>query len=142
MKVMTREGHERPSKHREATDASGSSWAPTAQTKKLAKRPRPSSLHEDSTPEDSPTHAATPTTPDEYVALKMRSPDVHTNREVVNYNKFESSMIVELRQIPCYTKTKEKGTDECFWTFFHQDWYDTVLYRKTKPICPHALGLL
>jgi hypothetical protein len=53
---------------------------------------------------------------------------------VVNYSKFESTRVVELRQKACYSKPKGRGTDERFWTFFHQHWYDTVLYRKTGPI--------
>jgi hypothetical protein len=53
---------------------------------------------------------------------------------MVNYNKVESTKDVELRQKGCYTKPKERGIDERFWTFFHQDWYDTVLYRKTKHV--------
>jgi hypothetical protein len=44
----------------------------------------------------------------------MRSSEIFTNRELVNYNKVESTRIVELRQIACYTKPKEKGTDEHF----------------------------
>jgi hypothetical protein len=28
----------------------------------------------------------------------------------------------------------ERGTDERFWTFFHQDWYQTVLYTKSSPV--------
>jgi hypothetical protein len=60
LEVMTREGHERRSKHREATGASSSSRAPVAQPKKLTKRARPLSLHEDSSLKDSPPHGATP----------------------------------------------------------------------------------
>jgi hypothetical protein len=63
---MTREDHERCSKHREVVDASGSSQAPVAQPKKLAKKARPNGLHEDSSPKEFPPHCATPTTPDEY----------------------------------------------------------------------------
>jgi hypothetical protein len=33
---------------------------------------------------------------------------------------------------PCYSSPKERGTDERFWTFFHQDWYRSVLYQKTS----------
>jgi hypothetical protein len=29
---------------------------------------------------------------------------------------------------------KERGTDERFWTFFHQDWYRSVLYLKSSPV--------
>jgi hypothetical protein len=28
----------------------------------------------------------------------------------------------------------ERGTDERFWTFFHQHWYQTVLYTKSSPV--------
>jgi hypothetical protein len=63
---MTCEGHERRSKHREVAGASSSSWAPVAQPKKLAKRARPLSLHEDSSPKDSPPRGATPDSPEEF----------------------------------------------------------------------------
>jgi hypothetical protein len=133
---MTREGHERRSKHREVAGAFSSSRAPAAQLKNFAKRARHSSLHEDSSPEDSPPRGATPTTPDELECLKMRFMEVHTNREVVNYNKVDPRDIVTLREIPCYNKSKERGTDERFWTSFHQDWYGPVLYWKTKHVVP------
>jgi hypothetical protein len=97
LKVMTREARERRTKHREVTDASGSSRVPSAQLKQLAKRRRPNSLREDSSPEDSPPHGATPSTPEEFECLKMRPREVFTNRAVVNYNKFESTKVVELR---------------------------------------------
>jgi hypothetical protein len=93
---MTREGHERRSKHCEAAGASGSSRAPSAQPKHLAKRRRPNSLCEDCSPEDSPPHGVTTSAPEEFECLKMRSLEVFTNREVVNYIKFESTRVVEL----------------------------------------------
>jgi hypothetical protein len=136
LKVMTREGHERRSKHCEAAGASSLSWAPDAQPKQLAKRSWPNSLHEDSCPEDYPPHGATPSSPDGFECLKMRSPIVHTNREVVNYNKVDPSNIVMLRENACYNKSKERGTDECFWTFFQQDWYHIVPYRKPRLVVP------
>jgi hypothetical protein len=111
---MTCEGHERRSKHHEAVSASSSSRAPVAHPKKLAKRARPSSFREDSSPKDSPPHGATPSSPNELECLKMGLPEVHTNREVINYNKVESTRIVEQRQIACYNKSKERGTDEHF----------------------------
>jgi hypothetical protein len=111
---MTREGHERCSKHREAGGASSSSRVPAAKPKKLAKWARPSILHEDSTPEDSPPHAATPNSPDELECLKMRPPIAHTNRKVVNYNKVDPRNIVTLCQRACYKSSKERGTDEYF----------------------------
>jgi hypothetical protein len=49
----------------------------------------------------------------------MRLAQVFTNREVVNYNKIESTKVAEMRQKACYSKPKERGTDERFWTFFH-----------------------
>jgi hypothetical protein len=76
---MTRESHERRSKHREVVSASSSSQAPSAQPKQLAKWRRPSSLREDSSLEDSPPRGATPSTPEEFECLKMRTPEVFTN---------------------------------------------------------------
>jgi hypothetical protein len=66
----------------------------------------------------------------------MRAPEVQTNWEVVNYNKIDSSNIMKLHEIPCYNSSKERDTDERFWTFFHQDWYGTILTRKTKSVVP------
>jgi hypothetical protein len=114
LKVMTCEGRERRSKHREAAGASSSRRAPVTHPKKLANRAQPSSLHEDSTPEDSPPHGASPDSPDEFECLKMRPPVAHTNREVVNYNKVDPRNIVTLRQKACYNSSKERGTDEHF----------------------------
>jgi hypothetical protein len=66
----------------------------------------------------------------------MRPPVADTNREVVNYNKVDPRTIVTLCQKACYSSSKERGTDKHFWTFFQQDWYYSVLYRKTKPVVP------
>jgi hypothetical protein len=64
--------------------------------------------------------------------FKIHSPIAHSNREVVNYNKEDPMNLVTLRNKPCYSLPKERGTDEIFWTFFHQDWYRTVLYPMTS----------
>jgi hypothetical protein len=66
----------------------------------------------------------------------MRALEVHTNWEVVNYNKVDPKNIVTLHEIPCYNKSKERGTNERFWTFFQQDWYGTILFTKNKPVVP------
>jgi hypothetical protein len=66
----------------------------------------------------------------------MRPLKVFTNRKVVNYNKVDLRNIVTLRQKACYNSSKERGTDMHFWIFFHQDWYDTMLYRKSKHVVP------
>jgi hypothetical protein len=68
MKAMAH-GDERRSKHHQ--DVSASSSGPSAKPKKLAKRPRPSSYQEESSPEVSPPH-------DETECLKMCSPEIHT----------------------------------------------------------------
>jgi hypothetical protein len=133
---MTREGHERCSKHCEAVGASSSSQAPVAQPKKLAKRARPLSLREESSPEDSPPRGATPDSPEEFECLKISALVAHTNRKVVNYNKVDPRNIVTLRQKACYNLSKERGTNEHFWTFFQQYWYHTVLYWKTRLVVP------
>jgi hypothetical protein len=68
---MAREGHEHRTKHRQ--DVGGSSThAPTAKNKQLAKRQRPSSLCEESSPEASPPRGGTPESPNEVDCLKMR----------------------------------------------------------------------
>jgi hypothetical protein len=69
--------------------------------------------------------------------LKVHSLVIHTNRDVVNYSKEDPMNLVTLRNKPCYSLPKERGTDERFWTFFHQDWYQTVLYPKTSPVVKH-----
>jgi hypothetical protein len=45
--------------------------------------------------------------------------------------------LITLCNRPCYNSHKEKGTDERFWTFFHQDRYWSVLYPKTSPVVKH-----
>jgi hypothetical protein len=64
----------------------------------------------------------------------MHSPKIHTTREIVNYSKEDPLNVVHLRSKACYNLVKERGTDERFWTFFHQDWYWTVLYLKSSPV--------
>jgi hypothetical protein len=86
---MTHEGHERHSKRREAVGASSSSWAPTTHPKKVARWAKPSTLREESSPEDSPPRGGTPESPNEFECLKISPPVSHTNREVVNYNKVD-----------------------------------------------------
>jgi hypothetical protein len=39
--------------------------------------------------------------------------------------------------MPCYNHGKERGMDERLWIFFHQDWYHSVLYRKSSPVVKH-----
>jgi hypothetical protein len=69
--------------------------------------------------------------------LKIRTPTVLTNREVVNYSKEHPMNMITLRSRTCYSSPKERGTDERFWTFFHLDWYLIVLYPKTSPMVRH-----
>jgi hypothetical protein len=64
----------------------------------------------------------------------MYSPEITTTREIVNYNKEDPVNVVHLRNKACYNLVKEWGTDERFWTFFHQDWYRTLLYPKSSPV--------
>jgi hypothetical protein len=45
--------------------------------------------------------------------------------------------VMHLHNKPCYSLPKERGTDERFWTFFHQDWYRTMLYPKTSSVVKH-----
>jgi hypothetical protein len=64
--------------------------------KMLAKRQRPSSLREESSPKDSLPHGGTPKSPDEVECLKLRPPVVYTNQEVVNYNKVDPRSFITL----------------------------------------------
>jgi hypothetical protein len=133
---MVRESSERHTKHHQ--DVGGSSTcAPIAKNKKLAKKRRPSNYQEESSPEDSPPHGGTPESPDKLECLKIHSPEVHTNQEIVNYSKEDPMNLMTLHNRPCYNSSKERGTYERFWTFFHQDWYRTVLYPKTSPVVRH-----
>jgi hypothetical protein len=109
-------GDECCSKHHH--DVGASSSGPSAKPKKLAKRPRPSSYQEESSPEVSPPHGGTP---DEMECLKMHSPKIHTTQEIVNYSKEDPLNGVHLHSKACYNLVKERGTDERFWTFFYQD---------------------
>jgi hypothetical protein len=40
--------------------------------------------------------------------------------------------VMHLCNKSCYSSSKERGTDENFWTFFHQDWCWTMLYPKSS----------
>jgi hypothetical protein len=120
---------ERHSKHHQ--DVGASSGGPSAKPKKLAKRPRPRSYQEESSLEASPPHGSTL---DETECLKMYPPMIHTNQEIVNYSKQDPMNVMHLRNKPYYSSSKERSTDERFWTFFHQDWYRTVLYLKSSPV--------
>jgi hypothetical protein len=122
-------GDEHHSKHHQ--DVGASSIGPSTKPKKLAKRPRPNSYQEESSTEASPPRGSTP---DETWWLKMYPPVIHTNREIVNYSKEDPMNVMHLRNKPCYSSSKESGTDERLWTFFHQDWYRTVLYPKSSPV--------
>jgi hypothetical protein len=77
----------------------------------LAKRPRPSSYQEESSPEASPARGGTP---NETECLKMYPPVIHINREIVNYSKEDPMNVMHLRNKPCYSSSKERGTDERF----------------------------
>jgi hypothetical protein len=134
---MAGKGHERHSKHHQEAGGSSSTWVPTAHPKKLANRTRPSTFQEESSPEDSPPRGGSLESPDELECLKIHSLVIHTNREVVNYSKEDPMNLVTLHGKPCYSLPKERGTDERFWIFFHQDWYQTVLYLKTSPMVKH-----
>jgi hypothetical protein len=59
---------------------------------------------------------------------------IHTNQKIVNYSKEDPMNVMHLHNKPCYSSSKERGTDERFWTFFHQDWYQTMLYLKSSPV--------
>jgi hypothetical protein len=122
-------GDERRSKHRE--DVGASSSGPSAKPKKVAKRPGPNSYQEESSPEVSPPRGGTP---DEMECLRMYFLEIHTTREIVTYSKEDPLNVVHLRNKACYNLVKEWGTDERFCTFFHQDWYRTVLYLKSSPV--------
>jgi hypothetical protein len=62
--------------------------------------------------------------------------EVNDNREIVNYTKYDTNEVVRQRELKCYDGRKERGTDERFLTFFQQDWYTTVLMKKTRPVVP------
>jgi hypothetical protein len=116
---MAGEGQERRSKHRQEASESSLSWAPIAHQKKLAKRARPNTFREESSPEDSPPRGGSPESLDELECLKIYSPVIQTNREVVNYSKEDPMYLVTLRNKPCCNSSKERCTNERFWTFFH-----------------------
>jgi hypothetical protein len=85
-------GDERRSKHHQ--DIVASSSGSSAKSKKLAKIPRPSSYQNESSPKVSLLRGGTP---DETECLKMSSPEIHTTREIVNYNKEDPLNVVHLR---------------------------------------------
>jgi hypothetical protein len=100
---------QRHSKHHQ--DVGAFSSGPSAEPKKLAKRPKPHSYQEESSPEASPPLGSTP---NETECLKMYPPVIHTNREIVNYNKEGPINVMHLRNKPCYSSSMERGIDERF----------------------------
>jgi hypothetical protein len=122
-------GDERRSKHHQDVGASSSGLS--TKTMILGKRQRPSNYQEESSPEASPPRGGTP---DEMECLKMYPLEIHTNQKIMNYRKEDPMNVMYLRNKPCYSSSKERGTDERFWTFFHQDWYWIVLYPKSSPM--------
>jgi hypothetical protein len=56
---------------------------------------------------------------------------------VVNYIKEDPMNLITIHNKSCYNSSKERGTDERFWIFFHQNWYRTMLYPKTSPVVKH-----
>jgi hypothetical protein len=102
-------GDERRSKHRQ--DIGASSSGPSTKPKKLAKWPRQNSYQEESSPKASPPRGGTP---DEIGCLKMYSPEVHINREIMNYSKEDPMNLTTIRNKPCYSLPKERGSDERF----------------------------
>jgi hypothetical protein len=94
-------GDEHHSKHHQ--DVGASSSGP------FAKRPRPISYQEESSPEVSPPRGGTP---DETECLKMHSSEIHTTREIVNYSKEDPLNVVHLHSKACCNLVKERGTDE------------------------------
>jgi hypothetical protein len=92
---MAHEGHEHRTKHRQ--DVGGSSThSPVARNKQLAKRRRPNSLHEESSPKASPPCGGTLESPDEVECRKMRAPVIHTNQDIMNYRKEDPMTLMNL----------------------------------------------
>jgi hypothetical protein len=87
--------------------------------------------------EESPPRGGTLDSPNELECLKISPSKVYTNWEEVNYNKEDLRNIIYLWDMPCYNHGKERGMDERLWIFFHQDWYHSVLYRKSSPVVKH-----
>jgi hypothetical protein len=111
---MAGKGHERRPKHCQEAGGYWSSQISITNPKKLSKRARPISPQEESSLEGSPTHGCTPMSHDEFECLKIHSPIIHTNREVVNYSKEDPMNLVTIHNKPCYNLPKERGTDERF----------------------------
>jgi hypothetical protein len=99
-------GDEHHSNHHQ--DVGASSSGPSAKPKKLAKRLKPSSYQEKSSPEASPPRGGTP---DETKFLKMYPPVIYTNQEIMNYSKEDPMNMMHLCNKPCYNSSKERGTD-------------------------------
>jgi hypothetical protein len=102
LKAMAR-GDEHCSKHRQDVGASSSGLS--TKPKKLVKRPRPSSYQEESSSEVSSPRGGTS---DETECLRMHSPEIHTNRKIVNYSKEDPINVMHLHNKPCYSSSKEK----------------------------------
>jgi hypothetical protein len=44
----------------------------------------------------------------------MHSLKIHTTREIVNYSKEDLMNVMHLHNKPCYSSSKERGTDDRF----------------------------
>jgi hypothetical protein len=108
LKGMTH-GDQRRSKHHQ--DVGASLGGPSTKPKKLTKRLRPSSYQKESSPEVSPPRGGSP---DETECLKMHSLKIHTTREIVNYSKEDLMNVMHLHNKPCYSSSKERGTNDRF----------------------------
>jgi hypothetical protein len=73
-----------------------STHALAVRNKQLAKRWRPSSLRDESSPEASPPRGGTLESPNEVECLKMRPPVIHTNRDIMNYIKEDTMTLMNL----------------------------------------------
>jgi hypothetical protein len=133
---MAGEGQECRCKHHHEAGGSGSSRAPTAHPKKLAKSARPISLREESSPEDSPPHGGTPESPDELECLKIRSLVIHTNQKVVNYSKDDPMNLIREDSPPHGSSPKSLDELECLKIrspAIHTNW-EVVNYSKEDPM--------
>jgi hypothetical protein len=62
---------------------------------------------------------------------------------VVNYSKEDALNLITIRNKPYYSLPMERVTDERFWAFFHQDWYQTAILKDLScgqaSVCAYRL---
>jgi hypothetical protein len=72
-------------------------------------------------------------------AIKIHSPQVHTNRIVINYSKKTKQETIYGNCGALVYSNNQQCIDRWFWSFFHADWYHSI-YLHNIPSLEEARG--